>query len=246
MIPESPSLPLRPSLVDEVVQSLTRFIRAKGMRAGDRLPTEAELAKSMAVSRNALREAVGRLVSLGLVEVRRGSGMFVGGADTIRSCALLLRASLAISTGDLVEFTEFRRVLEGHAARNAALKATDEELAELKALALAIDKPGIPREESLLRDEAFHLRLMAVGGNRLMTALLESLLEFLRASMDSTAASPRDSTTSQRLHAAIVDALCRRDSNAAEQAMELNQQHTLQRLLGEPSTGETIDVPHSS
>jgi DNA-binding FadR family transcriptional regulator len=87
---------------------------------------------------------------------------------------------------------------------------------------------------------------MAVGGNRLMTALLESLLEFLRASMDSTAASPRDSTTSQRLHAAIVDALCRRDPNAAEQAMELNQQHTLQRLLGEPSTGETIDVPHSS
>ena len=220
----------RPLLVDKVLGSLTNYIRGEGLRPGDRLPSEAELVGRMQCSRNVLREAVGRLTSLGLVEVRRGSGMFVGTADTVSSCALLLRSSITISVSDLIEFTEFRRALEGYAARQAATKATDAELDELNSMAMAIDQPGISREESLRRDSAFHLRLMEIGGNRFIAAMLASLLDFLQASMDSTTATPRDSDTSRQLHAAIMKGLLLRDPDAAEIAIELNREYTMNRL----------------
>jgi GntR family transcriptional repressor for pyruvate dehydrogenase complex len=220
----------RPLLVDQVMGLLSDYIRREGLSPGDRLPSEADLAERMQCSRNVLREAVGRMTSLGLVDVRRGSGMFVGTTDAVRSCALLLRSSLAISVNDLVEFTEFRRALEGYAARQATSKATDGELSELDAMAKAIDDPDITREESLKRDSAFHLRLMEIGGNRLMATILESLLDFMQASMDSTTATPRDIDTSRQLHAAIMDGLLKRDPIAAENAMEFNRQHTINSL----------------
>jgi GntR family transcriptional repressor for pyruvate dehydrogenase complex len=220
----------RPLLVDQVMGLLSDYIRREGLSPGDRLPSEADLAERMQCSRNVLREAVGRMTSLGLVDVRRGSGMFVGTTDAVRSCALLLRSSLAISVNDLVEFTEFRRALEGYAARQATSKATDGELSELDAMAKAIDDPDITREESLKRDSAFHLRLMEIGGNRLMSTILESLLDFMQASMDSTTATPRDIDTSRQLHAAIMDGLLKRDPIAAENAMEFNRQHTINSL----------------
>jgi DNA-binding FadR family transcriptional regulator len=71
---------------------------------------------------------------------------------------------------------------------------------------------------------------MQIGGNRLMAGLLESLLHFMQASMEFTTATPRDTDTSRQLHTAIIDALHRRDPDAAELAMELNRQHTLDRL----------------
>jgi GntR family transcriptional repressor for pyruvate dehydrogenase complex len=220
----------RPVLVDQGMGLLSEYIRSEGLIPGDRLPSEADLAERMQCSRNVLREAVGRMTSLGLVDVRRGSGMFVGTTDAVRSCALLLRSSLAISVNDLVEFTEFRRALEGYAARQATSKATDGELSELDAMATAIDDPDITREESLKRDSAFHLRLMEIGGNRLMATILESLLDFMQASMDSTTATPRDIDTSRQLHAAIMDGLLKRDPIAAENAMEFNRQHTINSL----------------
>jgi len=215
----------RISVVDEVVESVAQYIRTGQLRPGDRLPTEAEFASKMQCSRNVLREAIGRLSSLGLVEVRRGTGMFVGTTNAVRACAILLRSSLAITKHELVDFTEFRRVIEGYAARQAAMK-----LQELRRLASSIDEPGISREESFRRDQAFHLRLVEVGGNPLMRSLLESLLDFLEASMDSTTETPRDTEASRALHEAITDALCRRDPDAAEEAMELNRQHTINRL----------------
>ncbi|XZE21726.1 FadR/GntR family transcriptional regulator [Pirellulaceae bacterium SH449] len=237
----APKKPARPLLVEHVEAALTNFIRTEGVRPGDRLPSEAELSAKMQCSRNVLREAVGRLASHGVIEVRRGLGMFVGTTDTIRSFASLLRSSMTISVGDLLEFTEFRRAIEGYAARQAAVHASNEELAELSRLAEEIDDPKISREESLYRDTKFHLRLMEIGGNRLMTVLLESLLEFLHASMDSTTAKPRDTETSRRLHAIIIDGLMRRDPEAADQAMETNRQFTASKLKSLSDTGSRSD-----
>jgi DNA-binding FadR family transcriptional regulator len=221
---------VRPLLVDQVAEALTDFIRKSGMSSGDRLPSEAELTVRMQCSRNVLREAIGRLTSYGVVEVRRGLGMFVGTSDTIRSVAALLRSSMTISVGDLLEFTELRRAIEGYAARQAAIHATDEELSELRRLAEEIDEPSLSREESLERDTRFHLRLMEIGGNRLMTMLLESLLDLYLASMDSTTAKPRDFETSRGLHQLIMDGLMQRDPDAADRAMEINRQHTVSKL----------------
>ena len=84
----------RGSLVSEVVTLLRDVIETKGLDPGDRLPTEAELVKSLEVSRPVLREAISQLESLGLVRVRRGLGMFVGDRDSLAGCLKLARTYL--------------------------------------------------------------------------------------------------------------------------------------------------------
>lgn len=60
-----------------VAEQLLAAIRNQGLRMGDKLPTERELAKAMNVSRNTLREAIAALQLLGFFEVRRSSGIFL-------------------------------------------------------------------------------------------------------------------------------------------------------------------------
>lgn len=229
-VSETQATPPRTPIVEQVMESIGQFVRGQGLQPGDRLPTEAEFAKSLNCSRNALREAINRMTSLGLVDVRRGSGMFVGNNDTVQSCARLLSSSLAVSKKDLVEFTELRRAIEGYAARQATAKASDAEIHELKHMAQAIDQAGISRQESIRRDQKFHIRLIEIGGNPLMAGLMRALMEFMYASMDTTTAIPRDTSVSADLHSQIIEALLQRDADKAEQAMEANRQFTLSRL----------------
>ena len=68
----------RRSLVDDAVGRIRGLIQQQGWTAGDhRLWTEVELMERLQVSRSVLREAINRLQMIGLVEVRRGLGMFV-------------------------------------------------------------------------------------------------------------------------------------------------------------------------
>ena len=56
---------------------IKRVILARGLTAGDAIPTEAELADELGISRGSLREALKGLQARGIVEVRHGRGMFV-------------------------------------------------------------------------------------------------------------------------------------------------------------------------
>jgi DNA-binding FadR family transcriptional regulator len=65
--------------VDEVVEKLRALIEDRGLSPGERFPTEGQLVRELGVSRNTLREAIGRLEAVGVICVRHGLGMFVGG-----------------------------------------------------------------------------------------------------------------------------------------------------------------------
>src|SRR5262249_43539251 len=132
----------RDSLVDTAVARIREVIEQGRLRAGDRLPTEAELSEQLGVSRTVVREAVSQLESLGLLSVQRGRGTFVGNWSSLTSCVEMLRTTLALSPGELVQFTEFRTALECHAARRAAERATEQDLADLKELCDEMDRPG--------------------------------------------------------------------------------------------------------
>ena len=64
-------------LSDQVASALEAEIREGRIQAGDKLPTEAALAQQFEVSRTVVREAISRLKSLGLVDSRQGSGVYV-------------------------------------------------------------------------------------------------------------------------------------------------------------------------
>ena len=76
MIPISP-LKKAPSLHVSVQESLRAYIVENRLEAGAPLPPEGELAQQLGVSRNSVREGVKALESLGVLEMRRGVGVFV-------------------------------------------------------------------------------------------------------------------------------------------------------------------------
>ena len=69
-------------LSDQVADALSAEIRTGRLTVGNKLPTEAALALQFSVSRTVVREAVSRLKSIGLVDSRQGSGVFVKDAGS--------------------------------------------------------------------------------------------------------------------------------------------------------------------
>ena len=65
------------SVVQTVVDSITKAIIAGDLKPGDKIPTEMELAESFGVGRNSIREAIKILVYYGVLEIRRAEGTFV-------------------------------------------------------------------------------------------------------------------------------------------------------------------------
>ncbi len=231
---------VRPSLVQEVTSLIQSQIEQQQLRPGDRLPSESELLKTHEVSRSVLREAIKRLETLGLVEVRQGQGMFVGDRDTVASCLQFVRSAMAVTPRDLTEFGELREALECWAARRAAILATEEQVLELKQLVAQLDEQGRSYEDTIQLDFAFHRKLFEVAGNELMLSVISVLQEFYVEGMLQTTPEPRDHDISRRLHRAIFRAVRAGDADAAEGAMKKHMVVTCKRLAAHAGQ-QTVD-----
>jgi GntR family transcriptional regulator, transcriptional repressor for pyruvate dehydrogenase complex len=99
---------------DRAASGIRALIVSREYAAGERLPSERELAEQLGVSRPALREGIRRLRSGGVLESRRGSGTYV-------------------SHIDLAGVYDIRARLEPLAAERAALQRSEEELEQMRA-----------------------------------------------------------------------------------------------------------------
>lgn len=213
------------SLVDHVVEQIRNNIESGALKSSGRLPTEFELGERFGVSRTVIREAARRLQSLGLVEIRRGVGVFVGDHDSVRDTAAMLRSSISVSISDLETFVGFRTALEVHAAREAAKKATEDDVRKLQELCdkllAGVDKEDVFREVQEC-DIAFHLEIARIAGNNLVRQILQLLREMMLKSMARSAPHGvvMDKKTSRILHQGIVTAIKNRNPDAAGKVME--------------------------
>lgn len=221
---------VRPSVVEQVVQRITQVIRDRKLGAGERLPGEFELVDQLKVSRPVLREALARLQSMGLVDIQRGRGTFVGSTDSLASCVQMLRTALTISPRELLAYTELRAAIEVQAARLAAERATDSDVAELEELLVKLNSEQRPYGELLEIDFRFHRKLIDIAGNELMSNLMEVIYEFVLAQMAQTTPSPQENKLGRRVHQEIVSAVKAHDPDGAESAMREHMQAVLDRL----------------
>ena len=134
---------------DLVVERIASVIKSRKLAAGARLPGEHELVEQLQVSRPILREALARLQSMGLVDIQRGRGTFVGSATSLANCVRLLRSAVAISPQELLSYAELRSAIEVQAARQAAERATDDDLAELSGILKKLDRDDLPYPQAL-------------------------------------------------------------------------------------------------
>lgn len=206
------------NLVNATVQRLRGLVEQGGLKSGDRLPGEHELAGRLNVSRSVVREAIGRLQTIGLLTVERGrkGGTFVSEQDAVRFCADVVRSSISLCDSDINEFAGFRIALETFSARRAAELATVEDIAELQSLC---DAPAqcTDDDELVQVDLRFHRKIAAVAGNEIILNTLEVSREFIAAMIRESG--PNDLLQNYDEHQSIVDSIRRHDSAAAERAM---------------------------
>jgi GntR family transcriptional repressor for pyruvate dehydrogenase complex len=220
----------RRTTVDLVVDRIARVIKDQKLAAGSRLPGEHELVEQLQVSRPVLREALARLQSLGLVDIQRGRGTFVGDTSSLTNCVRLLQTAVMISPQELLSYAELRSAIEVQAARQAAEKASEMDVAELAALLKQLDDEDLPYAHALEIDFRFHRRLLSIAGNKLMQNLMEVIYEFVLAQMARTTPSQKENQLGRRLHNAILKAIRDHDPDAAESAMRKHMQAVVERL----------------
>jgi GntR family transcriptional regulator, transcriptional repressor for pyruvate dehydrogenase complex len=165
----------RVSVPDQVFAQLREAILLGRYRPGERLPPQRALAAEMAVNMASVREALGRLEQLRLVEVRHGDGTRV--LDWRRSGGL---EALVLGAGVEEPFArdlfEARRLLLVEAARLAAERRSDEQAASLVELASAVAGAGDERAR-LGADWAFMAGLVEAAGNLVFQLIMNSVRE---------------------------------------------------------------------
>jgi len=220
----------RHTTADLIVERIASVIKDRKLAAGERLPGEHELVEQLKVSRPVLREALARLQSMGLVDIQRGRGTFVASGTSLANCVRLLRSAVTISPQELLSYVELRAAIEVQAARQAAERATQSDVAELTALLKQLDDEMLPYPDVLELDFQFHRKLLDIAGNPLMQNMMEVIYEFVLTQMVRTTPSPRDSQFVRRLHKAILKAVREHDPDAAASAMQRHMQAIHNRL----------------
>jgi GntR family transcriptional repressor for pyruvate dehydrogenase complex len=231
-------LPCLMSRVDRVSQVVERFERAilEGEFApGDQIPSEREISAQMGVSRSVVREALGRLASLGLVRSVHGSGTIVE-APSARQVVVGYQRLLARPDFRLPDLAAVRLPLETTIATLAAAKRTEEHLARLEQAQAVLARPRRSLEAHVRADMEFHAALADATGNPLFQVVLAPIQELLIESRRRTLGR-YGSEIAHRHHAKILAAVRAGDPDGAARAMREHLEANFQHLNRENSPG---------
>ncbi len=166
---------------EQVAHEIETKILNKELPLGQRLLSEVDLAKEFHVSRTVIREALRLLEGRGFVKIKRGpkGGIFASdGFHKPLSQALgRLVDSGRVSAGDIFEF---RLLFEPYVTEEAAKRATEEDIAELRAL-ISLARENLEDSEALQRIRGkFHVQLAHATGNPVLHLVMNALIELLR------------------------------------------------------------------
>jgi GntR family transcriptional repressor for pyruvate dehydrogenase complex len=214
---------VRPKRVaDQVFEQIRDLIFRGQLKPGDQLPPERELAETMGVSRPTVRQAVGKLVNLGLVMQRQGQGTFVNSQimDETHNPLRMLMDGGNISLRDLLEV---RLGLECNSAVLAARRATEDDIqlmeTSLEAMNQQIAKGGLGHEEDLY----FHMRIAYASHNQLQVQLMKHVYDLLainiRDNLHFLYRDPQNKGMVHDAHDSILDAIKQRNADEAFNAM---------------------------
>jgi GntR family transcriptional repressor for pyruvate dehydrogenase complex len=221
-----------------MIEELEALIVGGELCAGERLPTEAELAGKYGASRAAVREAVQVLKARGLVVSRRGSGSYVSvdaGAKTLHE-SLGRYAALRGDRLAYIELMDLRLMVESFCVKRVASGPDDEARARVRECLERMIEAGGDLKRFGEEDIAFHQAIVEGAGHGLFATIFRGLLPGLGrrfALLTYTEAVLTTKTLDD--HRKIVAALDGRDANQAEISLRAHlawSRENLERVLG--------------
>lgn len=208
--------PARSSVSNDVSGQIIELIRGGKLSPGDRLPGERQLAEQLNVSRTSVRAGVMRLITMGLLDSRPGSGTYVRepGSEVLRDA---LAQHLFPDPQTLNELFELREIIESEAAARAAKRATPDQIANMRRWAdeIATAAQRKDRDGLAQADVEFHRQIVIATGNEVLLDVIDSIAPILRDMRYASTAS-LELLPGQRL---ILNAIEQHNSEAARHAM---------------------------
>jgi GntR family transcriptional regulator, transcriptional repressor for pyruvate dehydrogenase complex len=209
--------PVVDRIADVVARDLEQRILEGSLKAGDRLPSERNLALELNVSRPTLREAIQKLASKGLLETRHGGGTLV--TDRLQATFSdpwkdMLQAHPLLQS----DMLEFRHMLEGEAAALAAERATDADLERIDAAyaAMELAYDGQDMVACIATDVAFHQAIADASHNAMIGHLVASLMQVIHGHVSDNLAHlhalPKQWEQLRAQHRAIWESVRRHES----------------------------------
>jgi GntR family transcriptional repressor for pyruvate dehydrogenase complex len=198
---------------NQVAERVQTLLEEREVEPGDRLPPERQLAAELGVSRSTLREGLRRLVDLGIVEARQGSGTYVAPLD-------------------LDDLLEARLQLEPYAARLAARRRGQQDLARLDRALTELRARQDDPAAFAAADARLHQVVTEAAGSVALRVLLAALGDLLRRSRDTTASDPAVRAAALNQLERLVEAIGAGDAEGAERAMRTHLRDVGAALAG--------------
>ena len=214
----------RRSISEQVANRILSMIKSGNLRPADRLPTEAQMGIAFGISRPPLREALKALTLMGVLESRQGGRYTVTDLSPSR---LVAPFNVMLSTGDydVGEHFEARTVVDLELVRLCTERATPEERQRI--YQHAIDGKAFYEDAVAFRllDIEFHQSLNDAAGNRLLTALAQSLYDIGLDVRRIASAMPGNIEKSVGQHIEVAEAVMEKDAAAAMAAYRRHLEH---------------------
>jgi GntR family transcriptional repressor for pyruvate dehydrogenase complex len=158
---------------ESVIQFIKREILCGRLQPGQKLPPERNLAESLMVGRNSVREALRTLEILGVIESAQGAGNFVS-CNFKKSLVESMSMMFAMQKTDYRQISELRQALESQAIVLAADRITP---AQVERLSKIFDGMTAGRDGryGVTYDQKFHSMLAEASGNTLIIEILKAL-----------------------------------------------------------------------
>ncbi|KUP94497.1 FadR/GntR family transcriptional regulator [Tritonibacter horizontis] len=224
-------------LPDEVAVSITAAIEGGQLAPGDRLPTEAELAKRFGVARTVVREAISLLRYDGIVDSRRGVGAFV--TDASQRSSFRISPACFEKRKQIVQLLQLRTGVQAGASALAASTRTEAQMAQIDALfqqmAEADARGPADALEARVDSELLLYRHITEASNNPYYAEVVAMIETniqnnLRSAFLKNAAASEFGPAIMQEHRAVLDALHAQDAEAARAATRTRFERAAERL----------------
>ncbi len=209
-------------LSDEVFDRLSRMFTEGVMKPGMLMPSERELMSRFGVGRPTIREAMQQLESMGLVAINHGGRariLELTPQSLMKQVDESARMMLSLSADSLEHLKAARMFFERGMVREAAQKATAEDIRKLRDI--VAEQRGFLGDAGnfIAADMRFHTQIAAISRNPIYSAVSEAMLGWLKIYHSDLLIWTGKETFTLAEHEEIISHVADHDADAAERAM---------------------------
>ncbi len=223
-------------LPEQTADKIKEYIESNGMKVGDKLPNEFQLAEICGVGRSTIREAIKILVFSGKIEVIRGSGTYIRKEKSQKAASKAEYDPIGLrenseenlfQTG--LEFVDVRLMLEPEVAAMAAANADYADCQKLRMIQKKVEELVDQEKDHIEADIEYHRQLAACTHNQILCNLMEIVVKGIPLFVQITKNDFAKATVDH--HKAITDSVLSGDAQGARYAMITHLNSNRKRIL---------------